>query len=270
MAAYAARAPMRGLVLLTEGAPASFRSQIQSYGSKSVTVAGSVLEVITTLWRDHGWYVAQRNAPGMNGRPFGNPFGMEGYKTIAYEIYHQMGRRVPDRVYVPTSGGDGVWGVYKGFHELQLLGLADHIPKVIACQSAAAAPLVWAIQRGLPHIEPIETQPTIALSLLDPQSGDLALHAVNRSHGTAIAVTDEEILDAIDEMSGLGLSVEPASAASLAGLVKHTRGGLDSHGQSIVLIASGSGERWPATFTRIAARLPETITPLSDLRALVQ
>jgi threonine synthase len=206
----------------------------------------------------------------MGGRPFGNPFGVEGYKTIAYEIYHQMGRKMPDRVYVPTSGGDGIWGVYKGFHELQLLGLADHLPKVIACQAAAAAPLVVAVQGRLRHIEPIETQPTIALSLLDPQSGDLALHAVNRSAGNAIAVTDEEILDAIEDMWRLGLSVEPASAAPLAGLMKEARGGLDLNGQSVVLIASGSGERWPATFTRTAGRLPEPITSLADLRPLIQ
>ncbi len=270
MAAYAARAGMHGLVLLSEGAPANIRSLIQSYGSNCVTFAGSVLELMTTLWRDDGWYIAQRNAPGMNGRPFGNPFGVEGYKTIAYEIYHQLGGKVPDRVYVPTSGGDGIWGIYKGFYELELLGLANHIPKVIACQSAAAAPLVSAIQHGLLHVEPIETQPTIALSLLDPQSGDLALLAVNRSLGTAIAVTDEEILDAIEEMARLGLSVEPASAAPLAALAKQARGGTDLQRQSVVLIASGSGERWPATYTRIAGRLPETSASVSDLRTMLQ
>ena len=68
---------------------------------------------MTELWRDHEWYISQRNAPGMNGRPFGNPFGMEGYKTIAYETYAQLGGRVLDKVYVPMSGGDGGWGIYK-------------------------------------------------------------------------------------------------------------------------------------------------------------
>ncbi|HYM70299.1 MAG TPA: pyridoxal-phosphate dependent enzyme, partial [bacterium] len=218
LAAYAARAGVRGLVLLPPGAPAAAVQEIRFFGAEVVTVGGEIVPLMTELWRRHRWYISQRNAPGVGGRPFGNPFGMEGYKTIAYEIFHQLGGRAPDKVLLPVGGGDGAWGIYKGFDELRRLGLSTGIPQLIVCQSTAGAPLVEAWRRGLTRVEPVETHPTIAFSIVDRQSGDHALEAIRRSGGRAVAVDDAALRGAEELLGRSGICVEPSSAASLAGL----------------------------------------------------
>jgi threonine synthase len=268
LAAFAARAGMKSLVLLSPGAPENITAVLRGYGAIGATVTGNALEIMTRLWQEHGWYISQRNAPGMDGRPFGNPFGMEGYKTISYEIYRQLGGRVPDKVYVPMAGGDGGWGIYKGFHELDRLGLTDRVPEMIACQASVAAPLVNALAKGLTHVEPVATSPTIALSILDSQSGDHALLAVLRSGGTAVGISDDEMLDAIASTSQLGLCIEASSASTLAAARQQVRNGAELHGKTIVLIASGAGERWPATFTTVDAGASRPVGRVEDLAEL--
>lgn len=268
LAAYAARAGLRCLVLLPPGAPPAAASEIAFFGAEVVTVAeGAILPLMTTLWREHGWYISQRNAPGVGGRPFGNPFGMEGYKTIAYEIRQQLGGAVPDRVLLPVGGGDGAWGVYKGFAELLRLGLAARTPRVVVCQSAAGAPLERAWRLGLPAVEPVETGPTVAFSIVERQTGDHALAAVRRSDGGAAAVDDAALRAAEGTLGRAGICVEPSSAASLAGLraLARAAGGAGLAGETIVLVATGTGLRWPATFEGLAARPPAVVGSLAEL-----
>jgi threonine synthase len=169
LAAYAASAGLRCLVLLPPGAPPAAAAEIRFFGAEAVTVDGDVVPLMTRLWRDHGWYISQRNAPGVSGRPFGNPFGMEGYKTISYEIFQQLGGRVPDQVFMPVGGGDGAWGIYKGFDELRRLGLTSSVPQVVVCQSAAGAPLVNAYRNHLTQVATVQASSTIAFSIVDRQ-----------------------------------------------------------------------------------------------------
>jgi threonine synthase len=251
LAAYAARAGLRCLVLLPPGAPRAAAQEIRFFGASVVVVNGDIEPLMTQLWRAHRWYISQRNAPGVGGRPYGNPFGMEGYKTMAYEIVQQLGGRVPDRVLMPVGGGDGAWGMYKGFDEIRRLGLAAVVPRAIVCQSAAGAPLVNAWRRNLSGVAPVATAPTIARSIVDRQSGDHALWAVRWSGGRAVEVTDGELRAAADLLARCGVCVEPSSAASLAGLRALARDGESFAGQTIVLIGTGAGLRWPATFEGI-------------------
>ncbi len=183
LAAYAARAGLRCLVILPAAAPPAAAQELGFFGATRVAVEGNVLPLMHELLREHGWYVSQRNSPGTWGRPFGNPYGTDGYKTMAYEIFHQLGERVPDLVFVPVGGGDGAWGLYKGFVELTNLNLASKVPQIVACQSAAGASLAYAWREQLPQIEPVTTSPTIAFSIVDGLSGDHALLAVRRSEG---------------------------------------------------------------------------------------
>lgn len=258
LAAYAARAGLRCLVLLPPGTPSAAAQESRFFGADVVTVDGDVVALMTQLWQEHGWYISQRNAPGVGGRPFGNPFGMEGYKTIAYEIFHQLGGRAPDCVLLPVGGGDGAWGVFKGFGELQRLGLTAWMPQIIACQSAAGASLLRAWRENLSHVEPVATSPTIAFSIVDRQSGDHALIALRRSGGRAVAVDDAALRTAEDLLGKSGLCVEPSSAASLAGLRVLAREDACLAGKSVVLIATGTGLRWPATFDGIS-RTPRKV-----------
>jgi threonine synthase len=270
LAAYAARAGLRCLVLLPAAAPPVAVQELEFFGATRVAVEGDVLPLMHELVREHGWYVSQRNSPGTWGRPFGNPFGTDGYKTMAYEIYHQLGERAPDMVFVPVGGGDGAWGIYKGFVELKTLGLADQVPQIIACQSAAGASLAHAWREKLPQIEPVPTSPTIAFSIVDRLAGDHALIAVRRSEGRAIAVDEAELVAAEDILRKKGICVEPSSAASLASLRRLSREGAGFAGKSVVLIATGTGLRWPATFAGISSNPPQVEASIAALRRVVE
>lgn len=269
LAAYAARAGLRCLVLLPPGAPPVAAQEIRFFEADVVIVDGDIIPLMTQLWREHGWYISQRNAPGVGGRPFGNPFGMEGYKAMAYEIFHQLGRRAPDKVFLPVGGGDGAWGVFKGFDELYRLGLSSQVPEIIACQSAAGAPLAHAWDESLSRVEPVATSPTIAFSIVDRQSGDHALMAVRRSGGRAVAVDDAALRAAEDLFRKAGLCVEPSSAASLAGLRELARENARPMGETVVLIATGAGLRWPATFDDVSRKPPQVAGSLSAISRVV-
>jgi threonine synthase len=265
LAAYAARAGVRCLVLLPPDAPRTAVQEIRFFGADTVTVHGDIIPLMTRLWREHGWYISQRNAPGVGGRPFGNPFGMEGYKTMAYEIFHQLGGRVPDKIFFPVGGGDGAWGIYKGFGEMTRLGLAARVPQIIACQSAAGAPLVQACRENLSTVEPVATSATIAFSIVDRQSGDHALMALRRSRGRAVAVDDAALRRAEESLRRSGICVEPSSAASLAGVRSLVGEGARLAGETVVLIATGTGLRWPATFDGIGSTPPIVAASLDAL-----
>jgi threonine synthase len=266
VAAYAARAGTRGMILLPPSAPPLSEQEIRFFGAEIAVISdGNIVPLMAELWRDHGWYISQRNSPGVGGRPFGNPFGLEGYKTMSYEIFHQLGGRAPDAVYVPVAGGDGTWGIYKGFRELHELGVATHVPRIVACQSTSGAPIVNAVDHGLEAVAPVATSSTIALSIVDRQSGEHALQAVRRSGGTAVAVSDAELVDAEDMLRRIGICVEPSSAASLAALRSQARDGAGFDGETVVVIGTGAGIRWPATFEPFRS---ESRPVPGDLRAL--
>ena len=234
-----------------------------------IVTDGNTIPLMASLWHDHGWYVSQRNAPGVGGRRFGNPYGMEGYKTIAYEIFDQLGQTVPDKVLMPVGGGDGAWGIYKGFAELQRFGLTSRVPQIIACQSAAGAPLERAWREELPRVEPVDTTETIAFSIVERQSGDHALLAIRRSGGRAVAVTDGALRAAEQSLRHAGICVEPSSAASLAGARALATSGEISPNDVVVLIGTGTGLRWPATFDEIGPRPPTIAGTLAALQRVV-
>lgn len=259
LAAYAARAGLRCLILLPPEAPSIAVSEMRFFGAEVITVEGpDIIPLMTELFENHGWYMSQRNAAGVGGRAFGNPFSMEGYKTVSYEIFSQLHGRSPDKVFAPVGGGDGAWGFVKGFRELQLLGIAENAPAFIACQSTSGAPLENACRLGLSTVEPIPTSPTIAFSIVDSQTGDHALMAIRQSGGTAVAVSDTEIRLAENSLGREGICVEPSSAAALAGLRSFVERGDSVADQVIVLIATGAGLRWPSTFDAVTetARIP--------------
>ncbi|GGO85386.1 hypothetical protein GCM10012280_19040 [Wenjunlia tyrosinilytica] len=146
----------------------------------------------------------------------GHAFGPEGYKTIAYEIYAEIG--VPEAVFVPTGYAELLFGVWKGFTELRRLGLSDRAPRMFACEPAAASPLVTAMRQGLPAATHETVGPTDAYSIVSTVSGYRGVVAVRDSGGQALAVSDEQLAAAQSALGRAGLWVELSSAAGLAGL----------------------------------------------------
>jgi threonine synthase len=240
LAAYAARAGMDALVFCDPRAPVVQRRLMQLFGARVVVLADRAAHV-GWLVRERGWYPST----GMTPEPVGTPYGVEGYKTIAYEVFFQLGGRFPTRMLVPTSGGDAIYGPWKGFRELRALGAVGALPRMVAVQAAGCDPIVRGWRAGATAV-PVHPDPrTIAVSIADETGGPASLRAVAESGGTAEAVSDEAILDAMRRLAGQGIAVEPSSAASVsAALGLAARGALGAD-EDVVCVLTGAGAKWP-------------------------
>jgi threonine synthase len=146
-----------------------------------------------------------------------NHWTIEGKKTVAFEIYEQLGDQAPDLVLIPTGDGCILSGVARGFHDLLDLGLIDRLPRLIAVQAAGSN----AIARMLAGGSPLERASTVAdsIKVRVPRNGKLAVRDIHASGGCAVVVSDEAILAAVRDLATTtGIFAEPAAAASLAGL----------------------------------------------------
>jgi threonine synthase len=251
LAAYAAAAGLECLVAVGHTIEPLAVRQMRLYGARVVEADRTWL---AGLVRDEGWWPSVRNHP----RPYANPFGVEGYKTIAYELWHQLQGELPDWVLVPTGGGDSIAGVARGFEDLRQLGLVERVPRLAACQPHAGAPLVHAWTRGLHEVEPVAPGDSVAISILEDSTGDHALRALGTS-GVAVAVTDVAIRRAGAVLGAGGLCVEPASAASVAGAVGLAASGRLRPDDTVVCLATAGGTRWSATFEGLDGR-PDRIS----------
>jgi threonine synthase len=155
----------------------------------------------------------------------------------------------PDVIVFPTGGGTGIVGMWKAFAELAQLGwIGERRPKLVVVQAAGCAPLVRAFEQGTEHAEPWDGAETIASGIRVPSAiGDyLVLRAVRESHGTAIAVTDEEIVDAQRTLGRMaGLYAAPEGAATYAALPHLLKSGYLAGDERVVLFNTGTGLKYP-------------------------
>ena len=198
--------------------------------------------------QEHGFYPSLRGAPDPGLVKATQPFVPEGTKSLAFEVFRQLGGRAPDLMVHPTAGGDGLAGSWKGWNELRLAGVAERLPRMLASQAQAADSLARSRRAGKVLAERVHMAPSIAYSILDSRTSDHAAYAVQESGGDAISVTDDEIRASVALLARRGLCIEPASCASLAGLMQARREGLVSRDQEAVCVLTGSGLRWPDTF----------------------
>jgi len=241
-AAYSARAKLPCIVCIPASAPAAKLSQIQSYGPTFIAVEGTYSDA---------WSVAdklQRVADLANvTTTYQNPYGVSALRTVAYELLDAMDGVVPDAVFVPTGSGPLVRGVMWGYEEALDLGLIGRIPRLVAVQAEGCAPIVRAFDEGRVDVEPWDNPSTIATGIADPlqgyaQDGSYTLAMVRKSNGWAIAVTDDEIRSAADDLSEqTGVFAELTGAAGLAGLRKSVRRGRLPSDATAVVMVTGSG-----------------------------
>jgi len=172
--------------------------------------------------------------------PTSNPFGIEGYKTIAYEIFEQLGK-VPDAVIFPCARGNGLYGTWKGFQELRTVGLLDRSPRMYACQPSAGSSLVQAFDSGWNSPGMVEPGYTIADAICETVSSQQALDAIYTSGGAAVSVGEDQIVEAMFQLGSEGVFAEPSSAAALAGASELNRRNLVGPGDHVVVVITSSG-----------------------------
>lgn len=235
-AAYAAKAGLPCVVLAPPDCPPAVQSFLLSYGAAVVRMPHrKSWTLIAEAVHRAGWYPAGTFTPS----PTGPPYGTEGYKTIAYEVWLQLDGRTPAAVFVPTGYGELFYGVWKGFRELRDLGLTDSTPVMVACEPAARAPLARALTAGM-SIATVPPEPTIAYSIAATVNGYRGVVALEQSGGFPVSVTDEEMTRAQTQMGLSGLWAEASAAASVAGLRRALADGFESEGP-VVCISTSSG-----------------------------
>jgi len=240
LAAYGARADMETLVLLPAGKVAAGKvAQASLHGARILEVDGNFdicLDIVSELADGGEAYL-------LNSL---NPFRLEGQKTIGLEIVEQFRAEeggLPDRIVLPVGNAGNTAALDKCFRELVAAGAIDEaaVPKLVGVQAAGAAPMVEAIEHGWDAIErwdEVETRAS-AIRIGNPVNAPKALPGIRGTGGTAVAVSDEAITTAQRDLAGEGVGVEPASAASLAGLRElRDRGEVDAD-ERVVCLTTG-------------------------------
>jgi threonine synthase len=235
MAAYAARAGMRSLVLIPEGKIAWGKlSQAMDYGAMTCqlkTDFDGCLNVLTEIVKQAPIYLLNSV----------NPYRLEGQKTPAFEIAEALDWNVPDHLIVPGGNLGNSSALGKGFREMRELGLVTRMPKISVIQAAGANPLVQSMAKS--HgttLEPVEAHTrATAIRIGNPASWRKAAKAIEETGGWCLDVTEAEIAIAKAEIGAEGLGCEPASAVTLAGLKKLRAQGIVRSGETVVLVLTG-------------------------------
>ena len=249
MAVYAAKAGMPGVVLLPAGHVALGKvAQALMHGAKVISIRGNfdrALEMVHELCVSHGIYLLNSI----------NPYRLEGQKTIGFEAVDQLGC-VPDRFVLPVGNAGNISAVYKGLTEWKEIGFIDTLPKMTAIQAEGAMPVVNAIKGNLPEVVVEKNPETVASAIRigAPVNAEKALRAIRETNGTAEFVTDAEILAMQRDLARLeGIGVEPASAASVAGVKKMAEQGLLDADEKIVCVVTGHLLKDPETVIKQCA-----------------
>jgi threonine synthase len=264
-AAYAARAGLPCVIFTLASVPETMKTLMQAYGAAVVEcpTSESRWDLMRQGVERFGWYPTS----GFVAPPVGsNPWGVEGYKTIAYEVAEDLGWMAPDVVVVPSAYSDGLYGVWKGWTELQALGLVKHAPRMIAAEPFG--PLAYALERGLDAPEMVEAPaPSVAFSIASRYGTWQGLAAVRESGGGGVPLTDEGVLEAQRVLAREeGLFVEPSAAASMTAVLQLAgRKALDPE-QTIVVVLTSGGLKDPGA-TR--AWLPPVPAASSDFDRLL-
>jgi len=257
LAAYAAKAGLECIVLIPSQKVALGKlAQAVIYGARVLQIEGGfddALRAVVELAQSKTSFYLLNSI---------NPYRLEGQKTLAYEVWDQLGGRVPDTIIVPVGNAGNISAIWKGFQELNQLGLISNLPKMIGIQAEGASPIAEAFRRGLSKIDPSPNPETVATAIRigSPASWKKALNAVRGSKGLMETVSDREILEAQKLLARLeGIFVEPASASSIAGLKKLVEVESVSREEEVVCVTTGHGLKDPEVVER-ACKKPMTVS----------
>jgi threonine synthase len=247
LAAYAARAGIEAHIFMPRDTPVANVIECR--------MTGAYVTLIDGLITDCGAEIAKRkDAEGwFDVSTLKEPYRVEGKKTLGYELAEQLGWRLPDVIVYPTGGGTGLVGMWKAFDEMETMGwIGSARPRMVTVQAEGCAPIVRAFESGATHADEFRDAATVASGLRVPKAiGDfLILDALRKSGGTAIAVSDEELLAAVREIGSTeGLFVAPEGAACVPALRKLIQSGNVDRNEEVVLFNTGAGIKYIEAMT---------------------
>ncbi|MBV8839523.1 MAG: pyridoxal-phosphate dependent enzyme [Alphaproteobacteria bacterium] len=235
IAAYAAAGGMRARILVPAYTQPgkivqmrAYRAQIELIpGTRQDTADAAERQADEIFYASHNWQA----------------FFLHGTKTLAYELWEDLGFRAPDNVIIPTGAGSNVLGCDIGFSELMRAGAIARLPRLFAVQPENCAPLHAAFTAGASDFIAVETKPTIAegTSIAKPVRTRDVLAAIRRSAGATVAVSEEAIIAAMWELARGGLYAEPTSASAAAALTQLRRDGVIAPHETTVVVLTGTG-----------------------------
>ncbi|MCM2387708.1 threonine synthase [Streptomyces albipurpureus] len=235
VAAYCAAAGIRATILVPEKTSPAKVLQSRAYGAtvqlvpgdRQATAAEALRRSAHTSYASHNWH----------------PFFLQGTKTLAYEIWEDLGFTAPDQVVTVAGAGSTVLGCDLGFSELLAAGQIERPPKLLVAQPANCAPIHTAFQAGADSFVPTEYAPTIAegTAIQRPIRLPEVLRAIRRSGGDTVAIPEDGIKAAVRALAAKGLYAEPTSATAAAAITTFAARGLIRPGDRTVVILTGSG-----------------------------
>ncbi|MDP2958311.1 MAG: threonine synthase [Longimicrobiales bacterium] len=238
-AAYGAAAGLPVHVVVPLDTPAPILEEIAALGADLQLLDGLITDcgkVVRKGVEEHGWFDLST---------LKEPYRVEGKKTMGYELFEQLGRRLPDAIVYPTGGGTGLIGMWKAFDEMEQLGwIGSSRPKMFTVQAAGCAPMVKAWELGMEHAEMWQGAATYASGLRVPAAvGDfLILRAIRASGGGAVAVPDHLMLEWVKKLGAdTGVFACPEGGATAAAVPMLKARGLIAEGDEVVLFNTGSG-----------------------------
>ena len=247
LAAYAARAGLECFIFMPRDTPRANVIECEQTGAHVTLMDG--------LITDCGAEVARRkDAEGwFDVSTLKEPYRVEGKKTLGYELAEQMDWQLPDVIIYPTGGGTGLIGMWKAFDEMEQMGwIGPRRPRMVTVQASGCAPIVRAFRDGTRHADEFQNAATVASGLRVPKAiGDfLILDALRASGGTAVDVTDEELIRAVREIGAAeGVFCAPEGAACLPALRKLMNRGEVKASDRIVLFNTGAGVKYLEAFS---------------------
>ena len=248
LAAYAARAGLRSVIVMPADTPAANVLECRAFGADVRKIDG--------LISDCGRYVAEnKEREGwFDVSTLKEPYRIEGKKTMGYELWEQFDGELPDVIIYPTGGGVGLIGMWKAFDEMQAMGwIGTGRPRMVSVQAAGCAPIVAAYEAGKDASEFWQNAATVASGLRVPKAlGDfIVLRAMRETRGTAVASTDEEMLAMGRELAALeGIFAAPEGAATVVAAQKLSAKGWIKPDETVVAFNTGSGYKYSEAWER--------------------
>lgn len=266
-AAYAARAGLPCLVFTTRAFPGGMQRFMRSYGAMVVAAPTGPDRWILNraVAREWGWLPMSNTADPPVGS---HPMGVEGCKTIAYEIVEGLGWKAPDAVVIPVAYGDAISGIHRGFKELLAAGLISRLPRLIAAETYPS--LSGALAENAAGPLPTEGSGSKAFSVATPRGTYQSLRAIRESEGAAVVVSDPEIMAAHRTLREReGLFVEFSSAMPFAAATRMAAAGDLSANDTVVLLITSSGIK-DSELTAPDEELPLAEAELGALEAVLK